>query len=111
MNYPKYDNNELHSAMQNGSFEISEFSNFIDELLENGYIEHPAEIGVAKFISSNGTKLLTSKQKQVLELILSRHSQTECNRCGSIIELSELINSYTNKGYCGYCQYQLEKND
>ena len=111
MNYPIYEIKDLEWAEKDGAYDILEFSSFIHELINNEILEHSAEIGVANYIDKNGTNLLSDPQIKVLKIILNKYANENCNRCGTNIPLSEIIESLDNGGYCNSCAYNMSKEE
>ena len=58
---------------------------------------------------SKGTSILTTKQSNVLNIIVERYDGKECKICGSSIPMSEILYHEMNKGYCSYHKHQLDK--
>ncbi|PLX01108.1 MAG: hypothetical protein C0594_14395 [Marinilabiliales bacterium] len=99
-------------AEKEGNHEVYTFIIFLKELVDHGYLDHPTEIGVAKYIISNGTESLTRSQRKVLkEQIMKKFPQNDCELCGEPIPYDELLESYDNGGYCSRCKHNLDKED
>lgn len=110
MKYPLYKSEDLKWVEKDGNHEISDFAGFISDLIARELLNHEAEIGVAKFVESNGTLGLSEKQSNVLEIIVDKYADEQCNRCGLKIPISEVIESLENGGYCDYCAHQISKD-
>lgn len=110
MSYPEYDMVQLKFADRDGDSETAGFAQFISDLLTNNLLEHDAEIGVAKYVDDNGTKGLSEKQGQVLEIIIKKFGGLECNRCQTKIDWVELAEAHDNGGYCSYCANSMDKD-
>ena len=111
MNYPIYDKNDLLMVPKVGTYEFSDFHDLLSNLLEMDLLEHQAEISIAKYVLSNGTKNLSQKQSAVMQKVTKRYCEIDCSRCGLEIPLSEVIFSLDNSGFCDYCNHQIQKDD
>jgi len=110
MKYPLYTNEDLKWVERDGTYELSDFAGFISELVQQELLNHEAEIGVAKFVESNGTQDLSEKQAKVLEIIVDKYADEKCKRCGLKISISEVIESMDNGGFCDYCAQQMSRD-
>jgi hypothetical protein len=107
MNFPEYDMDDLKWSSRDGTIEISEFATFVDELLDSELLEHDVEIGIVKSVQKKGTKGLTPNQAKVLDKITQRYNDVACELCGDTIDLSEVLYSLDNGGYCSHCSHQM----
>jgi hypothetical protein len=96
------------SRMENEDLFNEEFKGFIQELVENWYLEGK-EAGIAKLMLDKGYEALSDKQKFVLNKAIKENYIKECSRCGSNIPLSEMLDALDNGGLCNYCQHLKEK--
>ncbi len=112
MDIPIYDENDLKYADQDGDINISEFADFFSQLEENEILDNPTEKGVVALVNSKGTKVLSSKQLNVLKIIVSRYENEECKLCGERIPLNEVLHFYDEyDGFCSYHKHIFDKEN
>ncbi len=111
MKYPPYDSDDLMFAEKDGNNWVSDFADFISQLVEQDILENSTEKGIVAHVNSKGTKLLSPKQGAVLDNIISRYDDKECKLCGAEIPLNEVLNLDENDGLCSYHKYQADKEE
>lgn len=109
MKYPIYDDKDLTFAEKDGNYPISDFANFISQLINQDVLDNQTEKGIIAFVKSNGTKSLSYNQGKVLDMIVSRYDSMECLVCGNKIPLSEALDD-DNGGLCSYHRNQADKD-
>jgi len=100
MKYPVYGKDELIDAIKEGYYSIVEFTSFLKQLEERNLVTNSTEQGIIAYIKTNGTNKLSTKQVNVLELIISRYSNKECRLCGEEISLIDSLDFTENNGFC-----------
>jgi hypothetical protein len=111
MKYPLYDNDDLMFAEKDANYPVSDFADFISQLVEQDILENSTEKGIASLVNSTGTKVLSTKQRYVLDVIVSRYDDKECSLCGEKIPFSEVLNFDFNDGLCSYHKNQADKDN
>ena len=89
------------------------FRGFLAELLEEGYIVHPTEVGITRQVVASGSERLTEDQWPVLvRHVLERYGDPPtCKRHGGPVEWQDALRAMQNGGYCPYCYEQVMKDD
>jgi transcription initiation factor IIE alpha subunit len=85
-----------------------DFNGFVEELINSSRLEG-MEAGIAKLMLDKGYDSLSEKQKFVFDRAIEKNTVDECQRCGVDIPWCEMLEALDNGGYCGYCQYMMEK--
>ena len=87
------------------------FKGFLQQLINMGHLEGPAE-GITKMVIEQGEKALSTKQEHVFKKhVIEPFFTEECKRCSCDIPWSEMYKAHDNGGYCNYCDYQMSKDD
>lgn len=106
MNIPEYDRNDLQQQIVEDH--IEDFHGFIGSVIEWKTWEDPKEEGILLLTLDKGTKALSEKQHWVLEQIVKRYEQVECNLCGEKTPWADRVDIAQLGTYCGYHQERKE---
>lgn len=85
-------------------------SAFVEELIDSNRLEG-MEAGIAKLMLDKGYDSLSEKQRYIFDKSIENHTIDEYQRCGVDIPWCEMLETFVNGGYCGYCQHMMEKNN
>lgn len=83
-------------------------SAFVEELIDSKRLEG-MEAGIAKLMLDKGYDSLSEKQRYIFDKSIENHTIDEYQRCGVDIPWCEMLETFVNGGYCGYCQHMMEK--
>lgn len=83
-------------------------SAFVEELIDSNRLEG-MEAGIAKLMLDKGYDSLSEKQRYIFDKLIENHTIDEYQRCGVDIPWCEMLETFVNGGYCGYCQHMMEK--
>lgn len=83
-------------------------SAFVEELIDSNRLEG-MEAGIAKLMLDKGYDSLSEKQRYIFDKSIENHTIGEYQRCGVDIPWCEMLETFVNGGYCGYCQHMMEK--
>lgn len=83
-------------------------SAFVEELIDSNCLEG-MEAGIAKLMLDKGYDSLSEKQRYIFDKSIENHTIDEYQRCGVDIPWCEMLETFVNGGYCGYCQHMMEK--
>jgi hypothetical protein len=111
MKYPVYDESDLKKDEEDGNYIVSEFTEFISQLIDNKILDNEVEKGIIALVDAKGTSGLSEKQGSVLDTIISRYDGFECKICGEKIPLNEALDFEESDGLCNYHQSQLDKEN
>ena len=85
------------------------FEQFLQELIDGGYLEQPA-LGITALVKDKGRHQLTPKQDYVFQTkVIDEFVQEECPFCFTNLEWNEMVFVREN-GMCPYCVNKLEKD-
>jgi hypothetical protein len=99
MEYPIFAKNNLKSAIGDGNYPVSDFLEFLKQLVNRNSLNNSTETGVVAYVRDNGTESLSEKQAKVLKIIISRYN-FECKLCGTQISFDEVLGIEDNNGFC-----------
>ena len=91
-------------------------SELLQNLLDDGYIEHDTAIGITKKVIKDGIESLRGDQRTVygryVEPIFN-NSETKCGRCQETIDSLPTNEKYflISNGYCSLCESRMTKDD
>lgn len=77
---------------------------FVRYLLQNDYLAHPTEQGLARQYIDQGYSSLTAPQKAVIDDVLQEHAVV-CDLCEDPVPWNEQIEAL-DSGICGTCEYR-----
>lgn len=83
-------------------------SAFVEELIDSNRLEG-MEAGIAMLMLDKGYDSLFEKQRYIFDKSIENHTIDEYQRCGVDIPWCEMLETFVNGGYCGYCQHMMEK--
>lgn len=83
-------------------------SAFVEELIDSNRLEG-MEAGIAKLMLDKGYDSLSEKQRYIFDKSIENHTIDEYQRCGVDKPWCEMLETFVNGGYCGYCQHMMEK--
>ncbi|WP_193065179.1 hypothetical protein [Oceanobacillus oncorhynchi] len=97
---------DLKEMLRNETARDWEFEDYVEQLITLRKLEHPASLGIAKQLVSEGARSLTDKQIEVFvnKGLDSDFYAEEC-RGGHDIPWSEMLDAADNGGWCGRCQW------
>lgn len=107
---PVYATVDLVAEQYDGEFYLTEFDNYLKSLLNQSMLDSETEVGITKLAISQGTRVLSRKQLGVILAITRRYCRQPCNNCGEIINWSEVVDAYQERGCCSHCNAFLEKH-
>lgn len=88
---------------------MEDVSGVFDYLESMGHLEGAA-LGIAKKYVVQGDEKMSDKQKYILKNFVLPVIERRCLLDDSIIPMSELIESLSNGGLCGYCAHMAEQH-
>ncbi|HPG36175.1 MAG TPA: hypothetical protein PLW78_10965 [bacterium] len=87
------------------------FKDFLQQIVEGGFIEQPV-LGITKQVISKGEESLSEKQKAVFRRkVVDFYKGIKCKRCGDDISWSEKYDAISDHGMCNYCSHKTEKGE
>lgn len=91
-----------------GPTEKSEFSDFLQQLVDRDHLEGAA-LGITKLVIDKGDDFLTDKQRYVFRTeVLEVFVRESCVR-GCSIPWSEMYEAHHNGGLCSYCAHMKSR--
>lgn len=94
--------------MRKEKYNEEDLSAFVEELIDSNRLEG-MEAGIAKLMLDKGYDSLSEKQRYIFDKSIENHTIDEYQRCGVDIPWCEMLETFVNGGYCGYCQHMMEK--
>lgn len=106
MDIPEYDRSDL--QQQTVDEHIEDFHGFIGSIIEWKAWENPTEEGILLLTLDKGPSVLTKKQHWVLEQIVKRYEDVECDLCEENTPWVDRVDIAQLGTYCGYHQERKE---
>jgi hypothetical protein len=108
MEYPIYDKGDMFFAEKDGDTVITEFADFISQIVDNQIAENKIEAGILAFVNENGTKSLSDKQSFIFKKIIKPYMDMSCMVCGGNIPMNDVFEDLD--GLCSYHAATLHKD-
>lgn len=102
---PTYKKGQVDYAISQGDHSLSEFEEYLEELITSELIEGPA-LGVAKQALSEGTEGLTQKQLNALAAGLSQYDMEHCEGCHAVMAVNP---KSEGPHYCENCEDRIRQ--